>query len=285
MIKCKITATASSFLSNRNTGLGNVLFQISSTIGLAIKHNKEYSFPDLLPLIERLKLLNIGNHIDTIYRNIPTRFFPHTCYIHEKKSEGFDEILDKQVSVTHGNLYIGDYLQSHLYFDKYRNKILDIFSIDQQSNIYIKNKYPELFNTEYTPIAIHIRQNYGGDVFYTIDEYVKMIKYVQTKTKNQLFFICSDNIEWCKNNIPIELNVIFVQDNPDYIDMWIMSLCQHNIICHSTLGWWGAYLNNNKNKIVIYPEKALRREALHIHEKKIWEYRKYEHYLPDWFMS
>jgi hypothetical protein len=39
----------------------------------------------------------------------------------------------------------------------------------------------------------------------------------------------------------------------DYVDMWMISMCEHNIICHSTLGWWGAYLNKNKHKIVIYP--------------------------------
>jgi hypothetical protein len=47
--------------------------------------------------------------------------------------------------------------------------------------------------------------------------------------------------------------VEFCENNYDYIDIWIMSVCHHNIICHSTFGWWGAFLNKNENKCVIYP--------------------------------
>ena len=73
--------------------------------------------------------------------------------------------------------------------------------------------------------------------------------------------IFSDDLEWVKENIHIKGKCIFVNEEKkleDYEELLIMSRCRTNIIANSTFSWWAAWLNQNKDKVVIAPRKWLK---------------------------
>ena len=46
----------------------------------------------------------------------------------------------------------------------------------------------------------------------------------------------------------------------NYQDMQLMIHCKHNIMCNSTFSWWGVWLNQIPDRVVIYPKKWLNYE-------------------------
>lgn len=67
------------------------------------------------------------------------------------------------------------------------------------------------------------------------------------------FVIFSNDITWCKENLIEGDMVTFIEPNSDYVDMILMSLCDHNIIANSSFSWWSAFMNKNPNKKIIAP--------------------------------
>ena len=91
-----------------------------------------------------------------------------------------------------------------------------------------------------------------------VDYYINAIRYIQERVSNAKFFCTSDDINWCENTYGGRgYDIHFVKcpsDNNSY-DMQLISQCKHNIIANSTFSIWGAWLNQNPEKIVIRPEK------------------------------
>jgi len=308
MIIPHLTQHDSPFLTKTNTGLGNALFQIFAGYGLARKYNKKFNNINLKKQINKLKNKYNLNHGETIYRNL--KFYDDTINtidditINNKykplykinECSGASSLSNRIINVIKTNntntIYISGYLQSHLYFNDYYNDICKLIEPDLNSYNLINDKYPHLFDTNIINISVHVRLNWGCNIKYNekFTFFFEAINYIKNNISKQIednkkiiINIFSDDIKQLKHKFNvIDNDCIYYEDNLDYIDLWCMSLCHHNILSHSTLSWWGAYINNFENKIVLYPKDILRREGAIIHKNPTYLERIYEHYKPEW---
>jgi len=246
-------------LSKINTGLGNVLFQIASLYGIGKKSNRTISYDSLRLFSKKLKDNFNYNHEETIYR----KFLEYSDYsnnsgsiIYEEMSRQYDHRIVEYSISSCESLNIRGHFEYPGYFHNYRDDILKLLSIDDTSLLYIKNKYAIVFDTSVEPISVHFRfGDFGSDLHLSGEYYINAIKYIKDRVENPILLIFSDEIEKTRHYFDAyTIPIIFIKDNPDYIDLWLMSLCKHNITCRSTFSWWGAYLNQNIDKIVIYKE-------------------------------
>lgn len=111
-------------------------------------------------------------------------------------------------------------------------------------------------------ISIHARRSdflqYNNDC-YKFGYFKKSVKYMRDRVENPVFFIFSEDSEWCRNNLSTlgldasKDTIYFIDWNSgenSYRDMQLMSCCKHNIITKSSFGWWAAFLNRNPNKLL-----------------------------------
>jgi hypothetical protein len=146
------------------------------------------------------------------------------------------------------NFYLNGYWQSEKYFIE----IHDLIKKELKHSDEFAKKFVFLDKIN---ISLHIRRtDYVASNGY---HPVQPISYYQQALEMMCdydnLFIFSDDIEWCKNNLKFE-RMIFIENQDDVEDLWLMSLCKHNIIANSSFSWWGAWLNSNQDKKVIAPE-------------------------------
>lgn len=269
-------------------GLGNQMFQHALNIALNKKGKKtKILFSNLfyeehhsgfnLAYAFNLPLgfpLNVYNFLllnaDFLYKpRLPKSILRRliNSYL-KKKYTSYKElkefVYDEEVFKQDSKLFIGIW-QVEEYFKDIESAIKEQFTFRRPKDSLNIALAERIQNTE--SISIHIRR---GDylqsewleshlVIKGIDYYNKALDYINRNIQNPTFYIFSDNIEWAQNNLKIK-NAVYINHNSgknSCFDMYLMSLCKHNIIANSTFSWWGAWLNKNKNKIVLMPEKWL----------------------------
>lgn len=163
------------------------------------------------------------------------------------------------------SLLIEGYWQTERYFSSCREALLNAFKFPEFENG-SKNDRIARRLCRCESLSLHIRRgdylkiaNTSG--ICTVDYYEKAMATVIEKKNPQLILVFSDDPRWCEDNLKNllhSIDAVFVDWNKgheSYRDMQLMSLCSHNIIANSSFSWWGAWLNQNPDKVVIAPSR------------------------------
>lgn len=224
-------------------GLGNYLFQISAAYSTSIRDNKEF----ICDISDEIRVHTpYVSYKNNIFRKLKLSDQPLSCQIHREPFFHYSEI-PKVI----GSLKLDGYFQSEKYFEGVRNEIKNLFEIPETDKNYLIQKYNKELNTD--SVSLHVRRgNYLGSSAYhenqTIGYYNQAINHFD---QDKHFLIFSDDIEWCKQNFQFLKNKTFIEGNLDYQELYLMSMCNNNIIANSTFSWWGAWLNDNNNKVIV----------------------------------
>jgi hypothetical protein len=255
-------------------GLGNQLFQFAYGYARALELAAELELDvsyfdsdarhggyalDSFKLNQTVALIKNGFLLNALFRldeGIIGKF--HSRVGHFEDGLGADDRVFKL-----GNtLYLNGFWQNPALFLDYTEQIKKALTLNEIENSYeylqIKD---QIING--ASVAVHFRRgDYVSDkgaasVHGVLQKsyYEKAVRKIEEAVDKPTFFIFSDDIDAAKRELDFIENAIFVIAVSDNVvaDMYLMSLCKHNIIANSTYSWWSAWLNESEKKIVIAP--------------------------------
>lgn len=207
--------------------LGNQLFQIAATKGLAERFGGTASFP--------------AWQYEQYFEDALPRgaIAPHV--LKEPKFEYTEHTISKDTDLL-------GYFQSPKYFPaNYKPKLKADFLARMNGKLPAGEK-----------ICVQIRRGdyVNHEAYYQLPVtwFIKALMTIEGWQEKQIIFI-SDDLGYCKVHFECLPNAHFIPGS-DIEQMAMGSLCDHHIISNSSYGWWTAYLSEQKN--VIYPSKYFR---------------------------
>lgn len=178
--------------------------------------------------------------------------------------------FDPEVLRREPTLLLG-YFQSEQYFADIKEQVREAFRFQgtdaKTPGLFLPAEQQELLSEirGSEAVSVHIRRGdylsaqnqalFGGicdDAYYE-----RALAEMKRRLPEAVFFFFSNDTEWVKERYRGE-NCVVVEGNGEdagFRDLFLMSQCRHHIMANSSFSWWGAWLDENPDKIVIAPKK------------------------------
>lgn len=265
-------------------GLGNQLFQYAAAKALSLHHKVPLLFEvstfyrDELPDLEvprNFELYHFKGITEQIMAvdDVKSRFgVEKNSFIHRKAIPAYKKKIytepyyhyDKNFFRSRKQVFLKGGRQSEKFFKRYEDDIRNCVQLKEY--LYENVIDAAITLRSQNSVSVHIRR---GDYLrkqiilewhgvMSKEYYAKAFQLLASKTKNLSVYYFTDDPDWVAENLLPLLDGKILSGTvtkSHYEDLYLMSQCKHNIIANSSFSWWGAWLNNNPEKIVIGPVK------------------------------
>ena len=269
-------------------GIGNQLFMYANAYSLSKSYNYQLFIDNTSGYFKKkdqLRTYELNNFLleenlatsdlkfDTHSKNLKRKilikldkFRNYRSFILEKNDANKKTFFTKINLDNYSNkLFLEGHFESEKYFYEYKDDLKKIFKVKnnllENNNLYmndIKNN---------NSVSICIRQNRYSEgrlknndkslkfTKDTIDYIHRAITYIKKKIDNPMFFVWSNDFKNLREHFN-EKEYVFVENsiNKSLNDFHLFNFSKHFIVGPTSFHWWGAWLNNNPNKICLRPK-------------------------------
>ena len=245
-----------------NGRLGNQMFQYASMRGIAsvkgfdwVVPPENYDHTANYALFETFKMTNVQEKNIGFVEGETLKETIH-CY---------DENL---VDSCSDNTNLDGFFQTEKYFENIVDEIRSDFTFKDE---YLKPCKEFIDSLDTTPIFLHVRRGdaIGKEHYHPVAPMSYYVEALKRFDKDTPCFVFSDDLDWCKSQELFKSDRFLFNDNIErydyqsmdgsgsmqytllpHVDLCLMSLCSGAMIVNSSFSWWGAWLQNNRGKVI-----------------------------------
>ena len=159
------------------------------------------------------------------------------------------------------DFFVKGYWQSEKYFKDSATEVRKKLTFKDKLGL-ASTFWKEKILSEKCAVSLHIRRSsYNRPLFrrhsgiLSAEYYRNCVEELKKYVPDFKVFIFSHELNWARKNLKLDVPVEYVEGcEKDIDELYLMSLCKHNIIANSTFSWWGAWLNENPDKKVFAPK-------------------------------
>tara|TARA_Y100001972_G_C7606773_1_gene304132 strand:+ start:314 stop:1081 length:768 start_codon:yes stop_codon:yes gene_type:complete len=230
-------------------GIGNQMFQYAK--GLSVL-NQNNDFDELI--------------LDTsIYENQKRKVVDGGVTGREYDLDVFNTTHTTQEKWSRPNAILQGYFQHLEEFKDVEDQIKKEFTFkDDHITDEIKKLGDHL--SEINSVSLHVRRgdyikNPTANSWHGVmdkEYFDEAMSIMDSKVDSPVYYVFSEDIDWCKENIKAK-NIVYLDDNfsgyKDSGHLYLMTRCNYHIMSNSSYSWWGSFLGNSK--LTIGPKKWL----------------------------